>query len=304
MPMRACAGRKTKRRLRATAGCLRAGWRATKSTDQRAFCARVVAQRLLASASAMPGRSLSAASRTSTCRQHASHPSHPSRSGTADGVRRPDHPGGRLMTESNRSAIRRKAALGHCFGGLVFLLASGAAPAQVATAEPEDGIEEVLVTGSRIVRSDATAPSPITVVGAEQLQKAGTLSITETLRQDPSIGSQSAGPTLTMRNAGRHSVDLRNLGGSRTLTLVNGKRLPLYSDVLGNSGQDISAVPSAMIGRIEILRDGASTAYGADAVAGVVNIILDDDFDGAQLEAYSGISTHGDGDAYRLSGKI
>lgn len=186
----------------------------------------------------------------------------------------------------------------------MFLLASGAAPAQVATAEPEDGIEEVLVTGSRIVRSDATAPSPITVVGAEQLQKAGTLSITETLRQDPSIGSQSAGPTLTMRNAGRHSVDLRNLGGSRTLTLVNGKRLPLYSDVLGNSGQDISAVPSAMIGRIEILRDGASTAYGADAVAGVVNIILDDDFDGAQLEAYSGISTHGDGDAYRLSGKI
>lgn len=172
-----------------------------------------------------------------------------------------------------------------------------------AAAQTEEPVDQIFVTGSRIVRSDATSPSPITVVTSAEIETAGNLSLTEVLRRDPSIGSQSAGPQITLRNAGRQSVDLRNLGGQRTLTLINGKRFPLFSDTIGNSGQDITSIPAAMIGRVEVLRDGASTAYGADAVAGVVNFILENDFEGFEINAYSGGADNGDGLGYRFSGK-
>lgn len=205
------------------------------------------------------------------------------------------------MSELMFSANCRSARHVHGLACVALLFSSAASLAQ---SETDDAIEEVVVTGSRIVRSDATAPSPITIVTADELERAGTLSLTDALRLDPAVGSASAGPSLTLRNAGRHSINLRNLGGQRTLTLVDGKRIPIFSDAIGNSGQDISSIPSAMIGRVELLRDGASTAYGADAVAGVVNIILDDEYDGAEVDAYYGVSTRGDGIGYRLSGKV
>lgn len=194
---------------------------------------------------------------------------------------------------------RNHRAIGILFGAAgVNALCAGAAFAQSSSDD------EIVVTGSRIVRSDASSPSPLSVVTSEEIDSAGTLSLTEVLRRDPSIGSQSAGPSITLRNAGRHSIDLRNLGGQRTLTMVNGKRIPLSSDTIGNAGQDVTSIPSAMVGRVEILRDGASTAYGADAVAGVVNFILDEEFDGMEVKAFAGGTDNGDGLGYRFSGKI
>lgn len=191
----------------------------------------------------------------------------------------------------------------HLVAALLGAASANALMLGAAVAQTGSG-DEIVVTGSRIVRSDASSPSPLSVVTSEEIDTAGTLSLTEVLRRDPSVGSQSAGPSITLRNAGRHSIDLRNLGGQRTLTLVNGKRIPLSSDTIGNAGQDVTSIPSAMIGRVEVLRDGASTAYGADAVAGVVNFIIDDRFDGMEVKGYAGGTDNADGLGYRFSGKV
>jgi iron complex outermembrane receptor protein len=173
------------------------------------------------------------------------------------------------------------------------------APADAASAGDE---ATIVVTGSRVARSDATAATPISVVGDQQLAEAGNLSISDVLRKDPALGSLTRGPSAGLNGAGINAVDLRNLGNRRSLVLIDGRRYPKFSDILGNSGQDISGIPAIMIDRIEVLRDGASTAYGADAVAGVVNFILRDRFEGVRVDAFSGISDEGDGFAYRLAG--
>jgi iron complex outermembrane receptor protein len=166
------------------------------------------------------------------------------------------------------------------------------------------GLEEITVTGSRILRTDATSPSPISVMSEDDILSSGSLSLSEVLRRDPSLGSGSRGPTNALNGAGAVGVNLRNLGSRRSLVLINGKRYPLYADAIQNASQDISTIPSAMVERVEVLRDGASTTYGADAVAGVVNFILKDDYEGANLEGYYGVSDEGDGSGYRLSGTL
>jgi iron complex outermembrane receptor protein len=181
---------------------------------------------------------------------------------------------------------------------LVALLSANSAFAQAA--QPAQ-VDEVVVTGTLISRSDANSPNPISVVTNQQIVEAGTLNITEVLKQDPALGVNSRSNTLTLNGAGASNVNLRNLGSNRTLALVNGRRLPVFSDPIGNSSQDTTILPSNLIQRVDVLRDGASTTYGADAVAGVVNFILRDKFDGFQTEAYYGQSEQGDGEAYRLS---
>lgn len=168
--------------------------------------------------------------------------------------------------------------------------------------EEVSSLDEIVVTGSLIARSDTTSPSPVTVVSQQQITEAGSLSLSDVLRQDPALGSSSRGPANSLSGAGYVGVNMRNLGNRRTLVLVNGKRFPLFADLIGNAGQDISAIPSSTIRRIDVLRDGASTTYGADAVAGVVNFVLDDSFEGARVDTFVGQSTHGDGTAWRLSG--
>lgn len=182
--------------------------------------------------------------------------------------------------------------------GLISVLSAGGACAQ---AQESSEVDEVVVTGSLISRSDITSASPISVISAETIVDAGVLSVSEVLKQDPSLGVNSRGTALTLNGAGQSNVNLRNLGASRTLALVNGRRIPLFSDVLGNASQDTSIIPTMMLQRVDVLRDGASTTYGADAVAGVVNFILRDRFEGFQAEAYYGQSDRGDGEAYRLS---
>lgn len=83
--------------------------------------------------------------------------------------------------------------------------------------------------------------------------------------------------------------------------LVNGRRFPLYSDINGLSSRDVSGIPTAMVGRIEVLRDGAASTYGADAVAGVVNFLTCDRFEGLEVSGYGGLSSRGDGQSYRFS---
>ena len=155
-------------------------------------------------------------------------------------------------------------------------------------------LEEVVVTGSRIKRTDLTAPSPVAVLDSSQIQISGTVNVEQLLNQMPQI---IPGLTSTSNNPGNGeaSVDLRGLGAQRTLVLMDGKRMvPTRSDGI----VDINSMPTALIDRVEVMTGGASAIYGSDAVAGVVNFILKHDFEGMEVNAQYELTDQGDGDVY------
>jgi iron complex outermembrane receptor protein len=139
-------------------------------------------------------------------------------------------------------------------------------------------IEEVVVTGSRIARADIDSASPVTVMSRDDIEATGLTDIGSLLQSMPSMSGSPVGTTTNNGNTNTGSVriDLRGMGPARTLTLLNGHRMV---------DSDFQAIPSMMIDRIEILKDGASAVYGADAVSGVVNIITRRDFQGVELTA-------------------
>lgn len=157
----------------------------------------------------------------------------------------------------------------------------GAAPA-LAQQGNAPAAQSVVVTGSRIARIDALAESPIVTIGAEEIQKSGVVTAEQflnTLPQvTPGLSSQSNNPSSN----GRAFIDLRGLGSGRNLVLINGKR------GMGSTGGgvvDVNTIPTSLIDRVEVITGGAATAYGADAVAGVVNFILKKNFSGFEVDA-------------------
>ena len=165
-------------------------------------------------------------------------------------------------------------------------------------ADEDEDIEEVVVTGSRIKRTDFSSPSPLTVIDGQSILESGFGNIGETLRQTAAAGTAGFNQSSVLSGGGATSVDLRNLGPNRLLILVNGKRVASFADSLANQAVDLTFVPSAMVERVDILRDGASAVYGADAVSGVVNVILKDNFEGIEAGVSSGISGQRDGHQY------
>lgn len=165
--------------------------------------------------------------------------------------------------------------------------AAAPAPAPAAAEQAPD----IVVTGSRLQRTDLTAPSPITVVGEDAIKLSGNVSLEKTLNEYPQLAS---GNTSTVNNGGGSGVvtaNLRGLDATRTLTLVNGRRfIPADS----NASVDLNSIPDALIKRVEVITGGASAVYGSDAIAGAVNFILDDKFEGLQATAQAGISDRGD----------
>jgi iron complex outermembrane receptor protein len=146
-------------------------------------------------------------------------------------------------------------------------------------AEDENIVEEIIVTGSRIRRADVDSPSPVTVITRQEIENKGITDVGYLLQRMPSMSGSPIGTTTNNGGNGSVQVDLRGLGPIRTLTLVNGKRTV--------DGGDYQTIPATMIERVEILKDGASAIYGADAVAGVVNIITRSDYEGFSVEAYT-----------------
>lgn len=158
------------------------------------------------------------------------------------------------------------------------------------TTASEEG-EAIIVTGSRIGRPDLEASSPVTVVSGEALQLAGKTSVEDYLRDIPQAVS-AIGSNTNNGNAGAATVDLRNLGEERTLVLVDGKRFVPYDS---NGIVDLNMIPGALVERVEVLTGGASSVYGSDAIAGVVNFILKSDFAGIEGDTQLGITEEGDG---------
>jgi iron complex outermembrane recepter protein len=159
--------------------------------------------------------------------------------------------------------------------------------------EDEAALEEVVVTGSRIKRSDTSSISPISVLTAEDLSVSGNLTLENFVQDMPAVNGGDFGAGVNNGNPGTATVSLRGLGPNRTLVLVNGKR---FASASVNGFVDLNMIPTAIVDRIEVLRDGASTVYGTDAIAGVVNIITKKDFEGVDLQIGYDVSSENDGE--------
>ena len=174
-------------------------------------------------------------------------------------------------------------------------LATAPAYAQDASAEEEAGSSDIVVTGSRIAQPNLDSTSPVTVATAEEIGETGYTRLEDVLVTLPQVEAasnafQSNGAT------GTASLDLRGLGATRTLVLVNGRRLQPGS--VNSIAADINQVPGALVQRVDVLTGGASSVYGADAVAGVVNFIMDDKFEGVQLSAGLSYYMHDNSDTF------
>jgi iron complex outermembrane receptor protein len=168
--------------------------------------------------------------------------------------------------------------------------AAWAQQAAVATTPATSGLEEVVVTGSRITSPNLTAISPITSVDAGYISSTNLTRTEDILNNLPMV---FAGQNSTVSNGatGTASVNLRGLGANRTLVLVNGRRLGPGQGT-GTNVSDINEVPAALIERVDILTGGASSVYGADAVAGVVNFVLNTHFEGVKIDTSYSFFNH------------
>jgi len=175
------------------------------------------------------------------------------------------------------------------------------AVAETTTSEEE--LERIEITGSRIKRADMETASPVSVITSADISMSG-ISNVENLLQEMSFSAGVAGNATnaywTSGGYGTAQVNLRGLGINRTLVLFNGRRV-VAGGTGANSSVDLNMIPTSMIERIEVLKDGASAVYGADAVAGVVNIITKKEFEGAELDIKAGITDEGDGESQDFS---
>lgn len=168
-------------------------------------------------------------------------------------------------------------------------------PAQDAAGQ--DTIEEIVVTGSRIKRRDFSSPSPITTIGADEIAFSGQSTLEETLNQLPQM-APDFGRTTNNPGNGTARMNLRGLGPGRTLVMLNARRLA-PSGV--RSAVDVNNVPQSLIERVEVITGGASTVYGSDAIAGVVNFITKEDFEGLSLDASYYSTGEGDSQTWDLN---
>jgi iron complex outermembrane receptor protein len=188
----------------------------------------------------------------------------------------------------------------------LMLLVAGAVDAQ--TPPPTSGtatVGEIVVTGSLIRRTDTETPSPVQVVTAADLQESGYTTVSEVLRNLSANGAGTLSQSFNQAFAGGGSgVALRGLTVGGTLTLIDGHRMVGYP--LTDDGErnfvDVTAIPFNAVERIEVLKDGASSEYGSDAIAGVVNIILKKNYSGAEVTVEGGTSSHSDAKMAHVTG--
>ena len=171
----------------------------------------------------------------------------------------------------------------------------------VAAVRDELNIEEIIVTGSRIVREGYEAPTPLTVIGTDMLDKSAEANIVNTLNTIPAAAGTKTGAVsssqLGQGGAGTQSMNLRGLGPNRVLVLLDGQRV---SPSTYGAAVDVANFPSQLVSRVDVVTGGTSAVYGSDAVAGVVNFILDRNFVGVRGEVSGGITNYGDNRNYKI----
>src|SRR5690606_16629337 len=178
-------------------------------------------------------------------------------------------------------------------------------PSAHAQQQETQALEEVVVTGSRIVRRDYQSNSPIVTINNDDFETQTGLNVESYLNQMPQY-NPAASPVTTQQDVqitpvnsvGIASISLRGFGANRSLVLVNGKRMVPINALMVT---DVNSVPSALIARVETITGGASAVYGADAVGGVTNFILRDDFEGFDIDLQHGATQEGDGEESRIA---
>ncbi len=206
------------------------------------------------------------------------------------------------LKTSSTSKLRYSTAV-------VALLAIGTQAPHAAQAQSETAqldVEQIVVTGSRIVRDGYEAPTPVSVLGADELNVMAVTNISEAVNRLPAFTN-----SLTTENSsaadmtgGVQNLNLRGINPNRTLILVDGKRIvgTTLAGFNNNGGAvDINAVPNGLISRVDVVTGGASAVYGSDALAGVVNFVFDKEFTGIKGDVTGGITSRGDGENYKVS---
>ena len=165
----------------------------------------------------------------------------------------------------------------------------------VADTDEGEGTQSIVVTGSRIQRRDLTSSSPLTVVGDEEFKLSGAVNVEQVINTLPSV---VPGATAFSNNPGGgvSTLNLRGLGVARTLVLVNGRR---YVSFDPQQIVDLNTIPQFMLDSVDVVTGGASAVYGSDALAGVVNFRLKQDFEGIEIGGQYGITSRGDGRRYQ-----
>jgi len=196
------------------------------------------------------------------------------------------------MSSNNaiRSAVRRALYVG------AFATAVTSAPAALAQ-EGDEALEEITVTGSRIIRQDYSAASPISTVDAELFEDTGAPTIETVLNTLPQFVPAITSTSNNPSNGGQANVALRGLGTERTLVLLDGRRI-VPSNATGVV--DLNLIPASLIDNVEIITGGASAVYGSDAIAGVVNIKTRD-FVGLEVTGNYGITDENDGERMQMT---
>lgn len=217
---------------------------------------------------------------------------------------------------SIRSRLRDSSALaGGVFAALLLAAPAFAQDAQPAPqddpeAEEAAALGDVIVTGSRIPQNEFTSPSPLQVLTSERAEQRG-LSDTAQLLQSstlaagsPQVNSTISSAFVTDGGPGASTISLRGLGANRTLVLLNGRRAGPAGTRGGVSAFDLNVIPQSAINRIDVLKDGASSIYGSDAVAGVVNLITERARDGGEMAAFASLPFEQGGEQYNVSGSF
>jgi iron complex outermembrane receptor protein len=210
--------------------------------------------------------------------------------------------------DSNTRAVKQSLLFSASAFALLLSAPSFAADAPVKQQADATPIEEVVVTGSRIVRDGYEAPTPVSVLGTKEIEDAGVTNVADALNRLPSL----TGSTITTgqntsfggNTAGANSLNLRGLQPTRTLVLLDGKRIVGGSFSGFNndaSAVDVNVIPNNLVSRVDIVTGGASAVYGSDALAGVVNFVLDKKFTGIKGSVEGNITTYGDDPGYGLA---
>ena len=196
----------------------------------------------------------------------------------------------------NGKAIRKVAACRRRIASGSFLLSVAMSATAQQDSAPVVRLEKVEVTGSHILRSEIESALPVQVITREDIERSGSTTVAE-LMSKVSANVLGFNDQLTIGQAGRpglSSVNLRGIGDGSTLVLLNGRRVANYA--FDGGAVDVNSIPLSAVDRVEILKDGASAIYGADAIAGVVNFILRKDFQGFEITGYGSWTQHGGGD--------
>ena len=199
-----------------------------------------------------------------------------------------------LKTTKLRDAIKFALVV-----GAASAVSTGAAIAQdEGTKDEAATLDAIVVTGTRIQSQTVTASSPVVEINRDEFQFAGATRVDDLVNQYPQLSTYF--DSFANNGAqGYPTIDLRGLGAQRTLTLVNGNRLPPGASEV----RDISIIPAALVSRVDILTGGASAVYGSDAIAGVVNFVLDTEFEGVSISAGYSAYQHKNDNAY-MQGRL